>query len=54
MKTVEDEKTASPFLEINPQQTSFVFGSLKFDSKFDSGNLGKVTNVEPNTVQRIK
>jgi len=39
------------FAEINPQQNFFQFGDIQFDSRFDSGNLSKVTNPEPQKVR---
>ena len=43
-------KATSPFLGLHPQQNYFEFGTIKFDSRFDSGNLGKVVNVDTDKV----
>lgn len=36
----------SNLAEINPQQNLFEFEDIKFDSRFDSGNLLNVINPE--------
>ncbi len=43
--------TESPFLGVQPQQNLFEFGPIRFDSRFDSGNLAKVVVSGPSSVR---
>ena len=47
---MKEQQSESVFINNHPQQTFFEFGPIKFDSRFDSGNLSKVTNPEINKV----
>jgi hypothetical protein len=40
-------------LDYQPQQNEFNFNDIKFSSKFDSGNLLNVVQVDDNTVYNL-
>lgn len=42
----ETEQKANIPIRDNPQQNIFAFGNIIFSSKFDSGNLGKATQID--------
>ena len=47
---VQESQEKPKFINANPQQNLFEFGPIKFDSRFDSGNLSKVTHPDSSRV----